>query len=230
MVLRVTTIEELTKVILGNLAADTNSQYNISRVAVKIVEAGAGIPKPPLNNFTAVSDNKAILRASYSQEDARFKINKGKQTIPNTMVALGMTNVYPTAVWNKDIMNEVLTIGNQLYQNSMEVLRESEEELNAEAFEVQVAPPEPVAPPPPPEPEPEPTKGKKGRAKKEEPVVAPPPPPEPEVQPIVEVEEEDNEDITSARVSKQFRIGINEFQIELGEVQEGMKLYLLVFE
>ncbi|GJQ78158.1 hypothetical protein Trydic_g2490 [Trypoxylus dichotomus] len=223
VVIRILTLEELTTVILGNLGADTNSQYNIARVAVKIVEAGEGIPKPPLNDFTEVTDTIAILRASSSQEDPKYKINRGKQTVPNSIVALGMSQVYPTAHWTKDIIDEVLNIGDKLYSESMEVANEAAEKLKEEEVAIRPATPPPPPPPPQPESEPENTgKGKKGRNKKEEPP-PPPPPPEPEPEPINEVLEvdEDTDDITSTKVVKEFKIGVNHFTVELGNAQNG---------
>lgn len=105
----------------ANLGPGTNDLYNISRVDVTILETTDGIVKPKFNNFTELSVKKGILRASSHQGDKKlFDIHADKQTIPNLMVSLGMSAVYPSNLWEEGTLNQVLEIGNELYIKSRE--------------------------------------------------------------------------------------------------------------
>lgn len=119
-VLRMPHIEDVAKAIETNFGAGTNNIFNVSLVAPKIWDVGAdGIVRPPLNNFKEINVYTAILRSLYSERSAVFKLNRGKQTIPMCLAASAMTKIYPSAIWSRDILDEILYVGDKLYTDTM---------------------------------------------------------------------------------------------------------------
>lgn len=131
-VLRLLTVEDLARTLEANFEPGTNNMFNISslRFIVWQKEEG-GIMKPPLYNYKEVNAYTSILRTISSVKSARFKLNSGKQTIPMCLVAAAMMKIYPASVWTVDIMEEILTVGDKLFTDTM-IDRERQDNLPAE--------------------------------------------------------------------------------------------------
>ncbi|KAK5638441.1 hypothetical protein RI129_012736 [Pyrocoelia pectoralis] len=131
-VMRLLTLEELASMIEGNLEPSYNNAFNISRVTITVWEMEeGGISRPPLNNYKEVNLSTAILRSTVTERSCMFKLNKGKQTIPMCLAAVAMMKIYPSSIWNQDIMEEILIVGDKLFVDTM-IARERRTDLPVE--------------------------------------------------------------------------------------------------
>ncbi|XP_046479811.1 uncharacterized protein [Neodiprion pinetum] len=86
--------------------------------------------KPDLNQYTAVGDTGACLNGSINQgNEVMFKHQtRNKQQAGTALVTLAMTKLYNPHLWYREVVDEVLKIGNKLTFESLENLPEPEEE------------------------------------------------------------------------------------------------------
>ncbi|XP_022903715.2 uncharacterized protein [Onthophagus taurus] len=218
MIIRTTSSIELCDLILANLPADTNDMFNITKVDVQILQ-GEGTPSPPLNHYIGLDANRAILRSRYSEIDPRYGLNAGKQSVCMSFYAIAMSYVIPTVLWSVDILNEVLELGDALYFETMEknigdelkAIEPAENDASAPqqpAVEIKIEEPKSEGK----------KKGKKGK-EEDSPKVATPPP---EVASKTEEPPEDDANkITTDNVIKNFKIGVNKFDVDYKDVKEG---------
>ncbi|XP_045468526.1 uncharacterized protein LOC123676579 [Harmonia axyridis] len=133
-VMRVLTVDELSKTIETNLKPDKLSYFNISSVNVNLLEAEeeGGTVRLPLNNFKQMGDNQdiAILASKSSCKNKKYEFNAGKQTVPMCIAALGMNRLRPSSKWNEDTLEIILDIGHKYFEQCM-----AEYEANPEVIE-----------------------------------------------------------------------------------------------
>lgn len=192
--MRFLNLSDLVDVLTANLNPDTKTLFNIGRVEVCIWENIDGVARPPLNNFTELSPTSAVLRASTHQGDEDvFDIHASQQTIPNLLAGLAMPGVLPTVHWNQSTLDEILQVGQKLYEATKEHI------IYLEKYPPKVPEPE----------EPEDVMLS----------LEPPPlliaPPEPEDEP-------GNPDIGMRNVLTEFKIGLNKFKMTQGERIKGV--------
>lgn len=124
-VLRIQDINELSKSIEVNLSCAKEDFYNISWVKISLCEVTDGIIRPPLNHYTKINDDSAILRSLYSEISTRYDINCRKQTVPMGLMALAFNKLKPSKEWTKADMDEILNKGNDFYVDTMkDILKE----------------------------------------------------------------------------------------------------------
>jgi hypothetical protein len=134
-ILRLVNIDDLANAMMTNLGPDRQNFYNISRVVVRLIDlTDEGVVKPPLHFYEALNDLVAILRSNTNEKDKKFNINSGKQTVPMCLAALAFNSLSPSFDWSKDDLDEILTIGDKLYVESMEANYNEElsEEMNVD--------------------------------------------------------------------------------------------------
>lgn len=123
----------MVKQIEANIGPGDSNLFNISRIDLDLWPVGAGATKSrPLNNFTAISPVSAILRAKYNEESDYFKLNAGKQTFANFLMALGLSKLFVGSNWDQEIINNSLIHGDKLYEECMERLKAGKLALNSE--------------------------------------------------------------------------------------------------
>lgn len=133
-IIRSTNIEDLNQCLLTNLKADQKNLFNISRVDIKIVDiTDDGFIKPPLNNYTELTDHTTIIRSNFSQKHHKYDLlHNDKQTIPNCLAALAMHLIISAENWKSEDVDSVLNVGDKLFQQSMAALYESNQiEINS---------------------------------------------------------------------------------------------------
>lgn len=134
------TIADLAKAIASNLSPRPTDFFNISRVIVKTFELDeSGVVKPDLNHYQAIDNSTdttdsisgtiAILRSLFSCNDPKYKLNRGKQTIPMCLVALGMAKMMPSSEWTIQIVDTILDLGDALYIRTMVKIEEERNDL-----------------------------------------------------------------------------------------------------
>lgn len=69
-----------------------------------------------------LSPGKCILRGAISQEDPKFGRGRNVQCAPIAIMALSMTLVHKTDQWTKPIVEEIVTLGDELYVASLDSL------------------------------------------------------------------------------------------------------------
>ncbi|KAF5281689.1 hypothetical protein FQA39_LY17710 [Lamprigera yunnana] len=128
-ILRFLEIEDLVKTLVTNFDSGTSNLFNISSFEFVVWESSPnGSIRPPLNNYVEVNPYTSILRSNYSNISTIFKLNVGMQTIPMCLSAVAMMKLYPANMWNVDILEEILRVGDKLYTDTM-VERERREDL-----------------------------------------------------------------------------------------------------
>lgn len=131
-IIRCLLLDDLIKAIEVNIGPGPSNLYNISRVDVKVFdESDTGGTRRDYGQFQEISEFLAILRSRLSEEDPMFKINAGRQTIANLIMALALTTMYPSYNWTKELVDNLLKMGDKLYDESMDrFYKEGKEEEN----------------------------------------------------------------------------------------------------
>ncbi|CAG9853719.1 unnamed protein product [Phyllotreta striolata] len=65
---------------------------------------------------------KTIVRGSINQDDPKFGKLPGALSLPIAFIALTMTLIHKTQIWSKPIVDEVIEIGNELYDITVDSL------------------------------------------------------------------------------------------------------------
>lgn len=129
-VLRILNLEELAKSVQTNLGPSSQDFYNISRVGVRIWEMVDDVVRPPLNNYREINKNTAILQSQYHELSQIFDLNRGKQTVPMCLMALGMAKLFPSEIWSAHLLDEILKLGNGLYVSTMQSFEKTDGDLD----------------------------------------------------------------------------------------------------
>ncbi|XP_050312068.1 uncharacterized protein LOC126747451 [Anthonomus grandis grandis] len=136
-------LEDMAKAIEANLDPNEEDFFNITKVKIILYEAGAeGTIKPPLNNYTALTETSAILRSWISDESDKYEIRKGRQTVPMCLMGLSFNRLKPSSEWTKNDLDIILDKGDDLYVKSMieaQQLLDSEREPAEEAEEAETS-------------------------------------------------------------------------------------------
>lgn len=135
-------LDEMVCVLLANFEADANSAFNINVCIINVWEkAQGGVSRPKLYDFIELNAFEAILRGSLHEGDKdKFDIFADQQTIPNLLVALGMPTIFPTQIWNDETMNQILEIGQKLYEDSRkELIRKAKDGKRSTYNEQEIA-------------------------------------------------------------------------------------------
>lgn len=117
-------LDEMACVLLANFQPDPNSSFNISVCLINVWEkTKGGISRPKLYNFEELSPSEAILRSTLHEGDKdKYDIFADQQTIPNLLVALGMPTIFPSQFWMEATLDQILEIGQKLYEKSRKEL------------------------------------------------------------------------------------------------------------
>ncbi|KAG5865092.1 hypothetical protein JTB14_025599, partial [Gonioctena quinquepunctata] len=207
-IVRTALLDDLSDILEANLGPGSEHFYNINKITITFCKFGEGdVYRPPLNHFTKINDNSAILTSLFSEISSKYNINCGKQTIPMCLTALAFDKLKPARDWTKQDLDEILNKGDELYQQSLieKLKRELDEgasystEFKPASLNIR-------------------SENGSGDAKKGDssPVTG-------TVASIMqEDEEQENDIITLDNVKKDFPIGLNKFQLEFEDVGEGI--------
>lgn len=66
---------------------------------------------------------KKIVRGSITQEDPKFGKQPSELSGTTAVIALTMTLLHKTETWSKSIINDIIELGNELYEESKASLR-----------------------------------------------------------------------------------------------------------
>lgn len=85
--------------------------------------------KPDLNNYTNLGDNGAVLLGSINQgNEILFKQQtRGKQQSANSLTALAMTKLYNPHLWYRELVDDILKVGDKLSSENLMNIPEEEE-------------------------------------------------------------------------------------------------------
>lgn len=72
-----------------------------------------------INNFFL---GKTIVRGSINQDDPKFGKHPSALSLPIAFIALTMTLIHKTQIWSKPILDDIIEIGNELYDISVDSL------------------------------------------------------------------------------------------------------------
>nr|XP_031846066.1 uncharacterized protein LOC116432810 [Nomia melanderi] len=87
------------------------------------IEADKLIPvKPDLHNYISMGDNGAILTGSFNQaNEMMFKRQtRDKQQAASALAALAMTKLYNPHLWYREVVDDILKIGDKIAQENLE--------------------------------------------------------------------------------------------------------------
>lgn len=124
-------LEDLVEVFLHNLDKTGDNRFFIHTVAITVdpcprEEVRKKKPKLKQNDqvtsFVPIVPGRYIVRGSISQEDPKFGRRLNAQLAPMAYVALAMTLVHRCMFWTKPIIDEIVTIGDQLYGDTLDSL------------------------------------------------------------------------------------------------------------
>ncbi|XP_071864649.1 uncharacterized protein [Bombus fervidus] len=141
-VIRTLDLSVLASIIETNAGQDseTNNEFAIHNMKVisigqemteEEVEADKQIPvKPDLNNYFNMGDNGAILLGSFNQaNEVMFKRQtRDKQQAGSALATLGMTKLYNPHLWYREVVDDILKIGDKITTDNLENLPEGAEE------------------------------------------------------------------------------------------------------
>lgn len=192
--MRISNLADLVCVLLSNFEPDTNSLFNIHLCQVGVWDKIEGISRPVLHNYEPINPCIAIIRATCHEGDKLlYDIHANRQTIPNLLVALGMPQIVHTETWSSFTVDEILKIGQKLYERSMkELIRIAKEKNKTNQI----------------------TYGSEPEADIDGPAII-------ENENSQNTEEED-ETITLENVVKEFKIGFNKLIVTFGEHKTGI--------
>lgn len=115
--MRLSSIPELALQINSNFTIGKEEVYNIASVeAIFRERLPDGTIKPEFKEYKKLTEKKGILRSSFYQGDQeKFDVNADKQTFANLLMALAISKILPSHLWNKSTIDELLVQGNELY-------------------------------------------------------------------------------------------------------------------
>ncbi|KAK9886347.1 hypothetical protein WA026_015864 [Henosepilachna vigintioctopunctata] len=116
--------ELMADIYLQNLEKEGCNTFFIHKVDIKeeryqrpkdIMEK-AGLAKPmKMTGFTDIVTGKSILRGGLSQDDPKFGRIGNALSAPVAYVALTMSLIHKPATWSKPIVDEVISVGDELF-------------------------------------------------------------------------------------------------------------------
>ncbi|XP_024942100.1 uncharacterized protein LOC107269031 [Cephus cinctus] len=141
-VIRTLDTSELAKFIEGNIDpnAEPGNDFVIHDIKIQSIgqpmtdeeiEKEKEIPiKPELNLYTALGDDGACLNGSFNQaNELNFKHHsRDKQQAANALVALAMTKLYNPHLWYREVVDDILKVGDKVTVDNSENLPEAEED------------------------------------------------------------------------------------------------------
>ncbi|XP_054003673.1 uncharacterized protein LOC128889756 [Hylaeus anthracinus] len=141
-VIRTLDLSVLAKVIETNAGQDqeTSDEFSIhdmkniqigSEMTDEEIEEDKLIPvKPDLHNYVNMGDTGAILLGSFNQgNEAMFKRHtRDKQQAASALAALAMTKLYNPHLWYREVVDDVLKLGDKIAAENLENLPEEEVE------------------------------------------------------------------------------------------------------
>ncbi|XP_050444843.1 uncharacterized protein LOC126848201 [Cataglyphis hispanica] len=140
-VVRTSDLSTLANLIEKNAGQDpTNNDFVIHELKIvsigtsmtdEEIEADKLIPiKPDLNNYSSLGDTGALLLGTIEQgnETAFKRQTRDKQQAGNSLVALAMTKLYNPHLWYRELVDDILRIGDKLTVENLANLPEAEAE------------------------------------------------------------------------------------------------------
>lgn len=124
-------LDKLAEVFLANLPVIGSTVFEIHKVEFKMgkcerarePEKRPEKKEEPLpTSFVTVSPGKRVLRGTVSQDDEKFDKGKNVLCAPIAIVALTMTLIHKCATWSGPILDEIVTVGDELYNASLDSL------------------------------------------------------------------------------------------------------------
>lgn len=140
---RTLNITQMAKIIEDNIHSDVESHDNEFMIHdFKVLSIGQSMTdeelekdkevpvKPELNFYTTMGDDGACLNGSFNQGDeVMFKHHtRDKQQAANALVTLAMTKLYNSHLWYREIVDEILKIGDKVTADNAENIPEPEED------------------------------------------------------------------------------------------------------
>lgn len=86
--------------------------------------------KPELKAYTAVGENGAILAGSFNQMNGMYfkSDTRDKQQASNALITLAMTKLFDPFLWYREVLDDILRMGNKLCCENLKNIPEVDEE------------------------------------------------------------------------------------------------------
>lgn len=124
-------LDKLADVFLANLPQVGSNTFKIHNVEMTLGKCERPrepekeekkVEEPVPTGFVDVSPGKRVLRGTMNQDDEKFGKGENVLCAPIAIVALTMTLIHKCANWSTPIIDEILTVGNELYNSSLDTL------------------------------------------------------------------------------------------------------------
>lgn len=125
-------LEKLAEVFLANLPDVGSNVFKIHKVEMAMGKCERQREpeskeekkeeEPVPSGFADVSPGKRVLRGTISQDEEKFGKGKNALCAPIAIVALTMTLIHKCAKWSTPIIDEIITVGDELYTTSLDSL------------------------------------------------------------------------------------------------------------
>ena len=143
-VIRVLNVQDLAKVIDVNLDYGTENDVQLLIHNVNIPQIGNVMTdeemeneknttlKPDLYQYISINDETASLNGTINQGNELIFSNqtRDKQQSGNALVALAMTKLHNPHLWSKEVVDDILKLGDKITAENMNNLPEDEETRN----------------------------------------------------------------------------------------------------
>ncbi|KOC69960.1 hypothetical protein WH47_08221 [Habropoda laboriosa] len=137
-VVRTLDLAALARIIETNAGQDQEASNEFSIHDMKVVSIGSEmteeeieedkqIPvKPDLNNYYSMGDNGAVLLGSFNQgNEVVFKrLTRDKQQAGSALATLAMTKLYNPHLWYREVIDDILKLGDKITADNLENLAE----------------------------------------------------------------------------------------------------------
>lgn len=141
-VVRTSDLSALANLIKTNVAQDTEGGNDFVIHELKNVSIGVSmtdeeieadkrvIVRPDLNNYSALNDTGALLLGTIDQGNGTVfkRQTRDKQQAANSLTTLAMTRLYSPHLWYRELVDDILKIGDKLTSENLENLPEAETE------------------------------------------------------------------------------------------------------
>ena len=143
-VVRTLNLAEIAKIITTNTEYDTESCAQFLLHNVKIVQIGNVMTneeiendkkialKPDFNKYSKINEDTACLNGSTNQSDEVLFNQQtcNKQQAGNAIVALAMKKLYNPHLWTKQVVDDILKMGDKITAENIHIFPSTEEEAS----------------------------------------------------------------------------------------------------
>ncbi|XP_044010347.1 uncharacterized protein LOC122854000 [Aphidius gifuensis] len=141
--------DELARIILENIDVESVDNDNFTIHGFKIlstseymtneeIDIDKKIPiKPDLNGYSELGNDGGILSGSFEQSNVLFKIlTRNKQQAANALVTLAMRQMYNPHLWYREVVDDILKLGDKLTQENFKNLPAEQDEAEDDKKEL----------------------------------------------------------------------------------------------